>query len=173
MKVHGFIEWSKSLARPIAGIAVLASLALAAQAHDFKVGAIEISHPWARATPKGATVAGGYLKITNTGKEADRLVGGSSPVAGRFEIHHMSMNNGVMQMRPVAGGLEIKPGESIEFKPGSYHIMFMDLKQPLVQKQPIKGTLVFEKAGALELEYAVEPVGSSSGGGRSGAHQGH
>src|SRR5829696_5659850 len=101
MKAHGFIELSKWVFRSLVGIAVLAALALAAQAHEFKVGAIEISHPWARATPKGATVAGGYVKITNTGKEADRLAGGSSPVAGRFEIHHMSMNNGVMQMRPV------------------------------------------------------------------------
>lgn len=168
-----FHEPTKWLARPVALIAVLAFLVQPGVAHDFKLGAIEISHPWARATPKGATVAGAYLKITNTGGAPERLIGGSSPIAGRFEIHQMSMNNGVMQMRPVTGGLEIKPGESVELKPGSYHIMLMDLKQPLVHKQPLKGTLVFEKAGTVELEYAVEPVGSTPGRGSSGAHRVH
>jgi copper(I)-binding protein len=173
MKAHALTESSKLIARSLAMFAVLASLALSARADDFKVGAIEISRPWARATPKGATVAGGYLKITNTGNEVDRLVGGSSPVAGRLEIHQMSMNNGVMQMRPVLGGLELKPGESLELKPGSYHIMLMDLKHPVVQKQPIKASLVFEKAGAVEVEFAVEPVGSTPAHVPSGAHRGH
>jgi hypothetical protein len=148
------------LVRVSALLATLACVATA-RAHDFRIGSIEIEHPWARATPKGATIAGGYVKLTNTGKEADRLVGGSLPIAGRFEIHQMTMNNGVMQMRPVSGGLEIRPGESVELKPGSYHLMFLDLKQPLVQKQPVKGTLVFEKAGTVEIEYTVEPVGGT------------
>jgi copper(I)-binding protein len=149
------------LVRVSALLAALACAAGMARAHDFRIGSMEIEHPWARATPKGATIAGGYVKLTNTGKEADRLVGGSLPIAGRFEIHQMTMNNGVMQMRPVSGGLEIKPGESVELKPGSYHLMFLDLKQPLVQKQPVKGTLVFEKAGTVEIEYTVEPVGGT------------
>jgi hypothetical protein len=144
-------------------LATLACVSGAARAHDFRIGSIEIEHPWTRATPKGATIAGGYVKLTNTGREADRLIGGSLPVAGRFEIHQMTMNNGVMQMRPVSGGLEIKPGESVELKPGSYHLMFLDLKQPLVQKQSVKGTLVFEKAGAAEIEYTVEPIGGTPG----------
>jgi periplasmic copper chaperone A len=147
--------------------------AASAAAHDFKIGAIEIEHPWVRATPKGASLAGGYVKLTNTGKEPDRLTGGSIPIAGRFEIHQMSMNNGVMQMRPVTGGLEIKPGESLELKPGSYHLMFLDLKAPLVHKQPLKGTLVFEKAGTVEIEYTVEPVGGTPAHSRSGSHSGH
>jgi copper(I)-binding protein len=84
-----------------------------AHAHDFTVGALKIEHPWARATPKGAQVAGGYLKITNTGKEPDRLVGGSVAFAGRFEIHEMAMDGGVMKMRALPKGIEIKPGETI------------------------------------------------------------
>jgi periplasmic copper chaperone A len=128
-------------------------------AHDYKAGSLEIAHPWTRATPKGAAVAGGYLKIVNKGTTADRLVGGSLPGAGRFEIHEMRTNNGVMQMRPLPSGLEIKPGETVELKPGSYHLMFMELKQPLERGKSVKGKLVFEKAGTVEVEYSVEPIG--------------
>jgi periplasmic copper chaperone A len=137
----------------------------AAQAHEYQVGSLKIGHPWARATPKGAAVAGGYLKITNNGNEADRLIGGSAAFAGRFEIHEMSHEGGVMKMRPLPKGIEIKPGETVEFKPGSFHVMFMDLKQPLVkdQKPRPKGTLVFEKAGTVEVEYAIEAVGGAPG----------
>ena len=140
---------------------IVAFAANAAQAHEYELGPLKIEHPWARATPKGAAVAGGYLKITNTGKDADRLIGGSAAFAGRFEIHEMAMSDGVMQMRHLPKGLEIKPGETVELKPGSFHVMFMDLKQPLVKdhKPRPKGTLVFEKAGTVEVEFAVEAVG--------------
>ena len=137
-----------------------------AQAHDYILGSLKIAHPWARATPKGAKVAGGYLKITNTGTTADRLVGGTATFAGRFEIHEMSEQGGVMRMRPLPQGLEIKPGQTVELKPGSFHVMFMDLKEQLVkdQKPRPKGTLVFEKAGTVEVEYAIEAVGGAPGG---------
>src|SRR5262245_65437416 len=81
-------------------------------AEDYSVGTLQISNPWTRATPKGATVAGGYLKITNKGSAPDRLVGGSAAFAGRFEVHSMVTEQGVAKMRPVEGGLEIKPGET-------------------------------------------------------------
>jgi periplasmic copper chaperone A len=139
----------------------LALIATAAAAQEFKVGSLEIGQPWARATPKGATIGGGYLKITNKGAEPDRLVGGSSPVAGRFEIHEMTMVDGVMKMRPLANGLEIKPGQTLELKPGGLHVMLVGLKQPLEAGQTVKGTLVFEKAGTVEIEYKVEPIGAS------------
>ena len=149
--------------------AALALSAGAATAQDFKAGAIEISRPWARATPKGASVGSGYLKLTNTGSAPDRLIGGSSDVAGRVEIHEMATVDGVMRMRPFANGLEIKPGQSVELKPGSSHVMFMDLKQPLQQGQKVKGRLVFEKAGTVEVEYVVGAIG----GGAPSAHSGH
>ena len=137
----------------------------AASAHEYEVGQLKIGHPWVRATPKGAAVAGGYLKITNNGRESDRLIGGSAAFAGRFEVHEMSHEGSVMKMRHLPKGLEIKPGETVELKPGSFHVMFMDLKQPLVkdQKPRPKGTLVFEKAGTIEVEFAVEAIGSSPG----------
>jgi periplasmic copper chaperone A len=68
---------------------------------NYKVGALEIDNPWSPAVPKGAKVAAGYMKIKNTGTEPDRLAGGSTPVAGRFEIHEMSIDKGVMKMRPL------------------------------------------------------------------------
>src|ERR1700674_5495576 len=98
--------------------------AVPAQAEDVTVGSLKISAPWARATPKGASIGGGYMKITNTGNAPDRLVGGSTNISDRFEIHEMSMDNGVMKMRGVGKGIEIKPGQTVEFKPGGYHLMF-------------------------------------------------
>ena len=140
--------------------AIFALAMSAADAHDYKVGSLEIGHPWTRATPKGATVAGGYLKITNKGQTADRLTAATAAFAPRVEIHEMAMKDGMMRMRPLSAGLEIKPGETVEFKPGSYHIMFMNLKEPLEKGQRIKGTLTFEKAGPVEVEYVVESVGA-------------
>ncbi len=125
-----------------------------------RVGALVIEAPWTRATPGGARVAGGYMRITNTGREPDRLTGGSFPLAGRFEVHEMATANGVMTMRELARGLEIGPGQTVELKPGGFHVMFMDLREPVREGRPIKGTLVFEKAGTVEIEYRVAPIGA-------------
>jgi copper(I)-binding protein len=133
----------------------------AAGAHDYKVGALEVNNPWSRAVPKGATVAAGYMTIKNTGTEPDRLTGGSTPVAGKFEIHEMSMDKGVMRMRPVAGGVEIKPGSTVELKPESFHIMLMNLKQPIEKGKPFTASLTFEKAGTVDVEFAVEAPGAT------------
>lgn len=143
-------------------IAALVFGAGAASAHEYKIGSLEIIHPWSRATPKGASVGAGYMKITNSGTTADRLIGGTSAVASRFEVHEMKMDGGVMKMRPVAGGLEIKPGETVELGPDApFHIMLVGLKQPLEQGQRIKGTLTFEKAGSVDVEYVVESIGGT------------
>jgi periplasmic copper chaperone A len=136
-------------------------------AETYKVGSIQIEQPWARATPKGATIGAGYMKITNTGTEPDRLVGGSVSFAGRFEVHSMTMEQGVMKMREVKDGLEIKPGETVELKPGGYHVMFVDLKEPLKQGEDVTVTLKFAKAGTVEVKYPVEAIGA---GGPAAAH---
>ena len=102
----------------------------AALAKTYTVGSIEIGNPWARATPKGAPVGGAYMIITNKGAEADRLISVASPAASQIEVHQMSMDNGVMSMRPVPGGLEIKPGQTVVLNPESFHLMLMVLKQP-------------------------------------------
>jgi hypothetical protein len=150
--------------------ATLATFAtLPAQAEDVTVGSLKISAPWARATPKGAGVGGGYMKITNTGTTPDRLIGGATDVAGRFEVHEMSMDNGVMKMRPVTGGLEIKPGQTVELKPGGYHVMLMGLKEQLVQGQHFKATLEFAKAGKVDVDFAIEGIGAQNPGASGGA----
>src|SRR5437868_12200795 len=138
---------------------LLAVLATSAQAYDYQIGPIAIDHPWTRATPKNAPVAGGYMKITNTGTTPDRLVGGSTEVAKRFEIHEMKMDGGVMKMRELKDGLEIPPGATVELKPGSYHIMMMNLSRPLAKGEKVKGSLTFEKAGKVDVEFTVEALG--------------
>ena len=142
--------------------ACLLSLAAgAAAAQEFKAGSIEVDNPWSRATPKGAKVAAGYLTIKNTGTDPDRLVSGTSPAAGKVEIHEMSMDKGVMKMRPVPGGLEIKPGETVELKPGSYHLMITGLKQQIEQGKPFMASLTFEKAGPVEVQFNVVAPGAT------------
>jgi periplasmic copper chaperone A len=121
----------------------------------YMVGSLHIAEPWMRATPKGAKVAGGYLSIMNMGTEPDRLLSVSSVIAGQVEIHQMTMANGVMTMRPVDAPLEIKPSETLELKPGGYHVMFMQLKQGVREGEKVKATLVFEKAGRIDIEFVV------------------
>jgi periplasmic copper chaperone A len=135
-----------------------------ASQQSYRLGQLIIEAPWARATPGGAQVGSGYLKITNTGKESDVLIGGSLAVATSVEVHEMSAVGGVMKMRMLEKGLEIKPGTSVELKPGSYHLMFTGLREGLTQGQSVKGTLTFQKAGSIEVEYLVAPVGAQSSG---------
>lgn len=128
---------------------------------SYKVGDLTVTSPWTRATPGGAKIAGGYLKVTNGGKTADRLVSVTSAGADRVEIHEMSMTDGVMKMRPLADGLTIKAGETVEFKPGGFHLMFMDIKQPLKQGDTLKATLKFEKAGTIDVSLNVNAMGAT------------
>jgi periplasmic copper chaperone A len=147
--------------------AIIAALAVfmagPAQAQDITAGSLRISAPWIRATPKGASVGGGYMTIANSGNVGDRLVGGTSDVSKRLEIHEMSMEGSVMKMRPVRG-LDIKPGQTVELKPGGYHVMFVGLKQPLEQGQHVKATLRFEKAGDVAVNFTVKGIGAQDGG---------
>ncbi len=149
-------------ARTLLACCLAALSALPAAATDFTKGDIKITQPWARATPGGAKVAAGYLTLTNTGKTPDRLIGGTALAAGTLEIHDMTMTDGVMRMRRLETGIEIKPGATVALKPGSIHVMFMDLKQPFTLGEKVKGTLMFEKAGSVEIEYEVAPIGAQS-----------
>jgi len=133
-------------------------------AQDVMVGTLKISTLWSRATPKGASVGGGYFKITNTGTTADRLIGGTSDAAPRFEIHEMAVVDGIMKMRELPKGIEIKPGETVEFKPGGYHVMFVGLNKQLTQGQQVKATLQFEKAGKVDVAFKIEGIGAQTGG---------
>jgi copper(I)-binding protein len=147
------------------GIAVFA-LALSfsglhgAVAHEFKLGDIEIDHPWSRATPPGAQVAGGYLTIVNNGGVPDRLVSVTSDISAKAEVHEMGVKDGVMTMRPVEGGVAIPAGGKVELKPGGYHLMLMGLKRPVKEGESFPATLTFEKAGSVAIEFQVEAIGA-------------
>ena len=143
---------------------LLVAFAWPAGAADIHAGSLDISGPYSRATPQGASIAAGYLTIKNTGAAADRLISGSSDAAAKFEVHEMSMDNGVMKMRPIKGGLEIKPGETVELKPQGLHIMFVGLKKPLKQGDHVKATLEFEKAGKVDVDFDVTGMGGPAPG---------
>jgi copper(I)-binding protein len=148
------------IANALAACAIVLGLASQGLAQDFKVGPITIEQPWARATPPGAKVGGGYMTITNTGTEPETLIGASSSIAGEVQVHEMSMNNGVMVMRPLPDGLEIKPGETVTLAPGGYHLMLMQLKGPLKKGEQVAATLDFAKAGAVEVTLSVAGIGA-------------
>lgn len=140
--------------------AIIACIAsTVATAADYKVGSIEIITPWSRATPKGASTAIGYMTIKNGGAASDRLVGGSIAVADNFELHSMVMDNGVAKMRGLKD-LEIKPGQTVRFTPGGSHVMFVGLKRALAKGEHVKGTLVFQHVGTVQIEYDVAGLGA-------------
>jgi len=161
----------------IRAIACLAALsffvAASARAEDVKAGDLVITQAWSRATPGGAKVGGGYLTIENKGPAPDRLIGGSADVAGKIEVHEMAVNNGVMTMRPVEGGLTIEPGKTVKLAPGGYHLMLLDLKGPLKQGDHLPVTLEFEKAGKVKLSLDIAGVGAPgpAAAGDAGGHK--
>jgi copper(I)-binding protein len=98
------------------------------------------------------------LTLSNLGAAPDRLLGGATPVASQVEVHEMSMDGGVMRMRPVSGGLVIPAGGTVALKPGGYHIMLIGLKTPLTAGTMVPLTLRFEKAGLVKLQVPVRPA---------------
>lgn len=144
------------LAEPAPGVSIVAARA---GGPSIRVGDLTVEAPWLRATPGGAQVAGGYVRIVNRGTAPDRLVGATMALAQRGEVHEMTNEKGVMKMRPVEG-LTIAPGASVDLKPGGYHLMFLGLKEGLKQGQSVKGSLVFEKAGTAEVTFEVGALGA-------------
>jgi hypothetical protein len=124
--------------------------------------AIEVSRAWSRATPSGAPVGVGYLVLANRGAEADRLIGGSTEIADRIEVHEMRMDNGVMKMRELPGGLEVKSGETVELKPGGNHLMLVGLKRGVKEGERFKAQLEFARSGKAEVEFVVQGMGATS-----------
>lgn len=162
---------ARDLKEPAPGLRIVLAQAggPAAAAPTIKAGDLSIEKPWLRATPGGAQVAGGYVKVTNGGTTPDRLIGTSMVGSARGELHEMTNEGGVMKMRAI-DGLAIAPGGSIELKPGGYHLMFLGLKSGLKQGQSVRGTLVFEKAGTVDVTFEVGAMGARSSGGGGGHH---
>ena len=148
------------LARRLFLTAAVSLIALPVAAQDYKLGSLEITTPWTRATAPTARTGGGFMTITNKGTTADRLVSARSTVSDKVEIHEMQMDGSVMRMRELAKGLDIPPGATVMLKPGSYHIMFMELKAPLAKDAKVPVTLVFEKAGSIDVQLNVQAMGA-------------
>ena len=162
------------LMTPTIAFAALLTTLLSAPLHadDVKAGDLLITQAWSRQTPSGAKVAGAYLTVENKGTTADKLIGVSSDVAGRAEIHEMAMDAGVMKMRPLDNGIVVEPGKTIKLAPGGNHMMLMDLKSQFKQGDKVPVTLQFEKAGKVNVSLDVQGVGAQApgGGDHSGGH---
>jgi hypothetical protein len=156
----------------IAAIAVLlaAGLAGTASAHDVTIGALKLTDLWTRATPPAAPTAVGFLTIANTGTEPDRLIGVGSPEAATGELHEMSMENDVMKMRALPGGIEIPAGSTVKLAPGGLHLMFITLKAPLVEGGKLPVTLTFEKAGKVDTFLHILAIGAKGPDGTGSGH---
>ena len=144
--------------RRLLAAAAFAVVGTFAHAHSFKIGEIDIGHPYARPTVAGQP-GGGYLSLDNHGAD-DRLVAVSAAIATSTQIHSMSMQGDVMKMRQV-DVLDVPAGRKVELKPGGYHFMFMGLKAPLKAGDRFPMKLKFEKAGEVEVTVNVEAPGDA------------
>jgi len=148
----------------LATLAAALLLAMPAFAHELVVGDLMIIHPHIPQPAASAMAAGGFMAITNQGTEPDRLIGVTSDIAARSELHESRVDaNGMGSMTPVEA-LEIPPGGTVNLEHGGYHIMFMGLKAPLTEGQMVKGALIFEKAGRVEIEFMVDTPGEGGHG---------
>ncbi|WP_439542790.1 DUF1775 domain-containing protein [Hyphomicrobium sp.] len=153
------------------GDAKAAKGAAAEGAGQAGAGALAIEGAWTRATAEGAKVAAGYLTLRNTGASADTLLSVSTPAAERAEIHDMTMtDDGVMRMRHLADGLEIPAGGTVELKPAGMHLMFLGLKERLVEGGTLPVTLTFKSGAVTTVALPVRALGASSGGGNESGH---
>jgi periplasmic copper chaperone A len=156
----------RSLLRAAAAAALLS--APPAVAHDYRAGDIAIGHPWTRAIGAATPTAAGYMSLRNGGAAPDRLIGASSPRARSVEIHEMTMTDGVMRMRPLAGGIAIPPGGTAWLRPGGTHLMLIGPAGPFAQGENVPVTLRFEQAGEVTVDLEVAPAGA-----RDAATHGH
>ena len=146
-----------------AGLLLALSLeATPSMAHQYVAGDIEVVHPYAPPTPPGVAMAAGYMEIVNHGKEDDRLIGGKVDFAHDVQIHQTVVENDVSRMRQLKDGLVIPAGSSVKIEPMGIHLMFANLMEPLVDGDRQSATLYFEKAGELEVEFAIEHAGSDA-----------
>lgn len=136
-------------------LGALLGMSLLANAHEYQAGELHIDHPWSREMPPVAPTAAAYFVVHNQGGEADRLLGASTPLAGKAELHEHLHEGGVMKMQQVQD-VTIPAGGEVKFEPMGYHVMLFELKQQARDGERFPLTLTFEKAGAVEVEVAVQ-----------------
>lgn len=134
----------------------IATLALAALP---AWGQMTVEQPWSRATPPGSKIGVGFMQLKNAGAAPERVVGVSSPVAGRVEMHVTMREGDVMKMRQVES-FEIPAGGTFELKPGGAHLMLMDLSRPLKQGERVPLTLKLESGAEVKAELGVAGMGA-------------
>lgn len=154
----------------LAALVVGVSTVACAREDHARVGDLEVSVPWSRATPPQAPVAGGFLTIRNRGGTDDRLLAVESAAAARVEIHEVRHEGEVAKMREVTAGLPLPAGATVVLKPGGYHLMFIDPVEPFTAGRQVPAVLVFERAGRLEVAFEVRPVGAPSPGAGTAHH---
>lgn len=120
-------------------------------------GSIKIEGAWVRESPIGGTSGGGYLRIENTGKEADRLLGAESSVAKSIVLQEMSYVGDKLLTRVLPNGIEIPPGKMVQLQWNASHLLFVDLKAPFAPYTNIEASLNFEKAGRVPVLFRVRP----------------
>ncbi len=128
---------------------------------EMKHGGLIVEQPWARASAGPAKAGAAYMTLANMGDKADRLIDVKSDLAARTEIHTHLMEGGVMKMIRV-DGIDVEPGTPTTLQPGGLHIMFMGLKKPFAKGEKLPLTLVFEKAGAIQVQFVVQGVGAKA-----------
>ena len=119
---------------------------------------VQIDNAWSRATAPGAKIAAGYMVIRNDSAQPDRLIGASSPLAARVEMHVHIKDGDIVRMREVKG-YDVPAKASFELKPGGAHLMFVDIKRPFKEGEKVPAKLRFEKAGELSVEFNVGRLG--------------
>jgi copper(I)-binding protein len=134
-------------------------------AHEYRTDSLRIIHPFARATPPGARTGAVFFTVDNAGKETDRLLRASTPIAAGVVLHQMALEGGIMKMRAVPS-VEVRSGGRLELKPSGYHLMLLDLKQPLKVGEKFPLTLTFEDAGTILISVWVEDMGAMDGAAR-------
>ncbi|WP_035059412.1 copper chaperone PCu(A)C [Andreprevotia chitinilytica] len=149
------------LIRKLLLVAALGCTALMASAHEYTAGDLFVHHPWARATAPGAKNGGVFLLVKNKGNQPDQLIGAQTDVAEQAGLHEMKMDNGVMKMGPVPA-VEVPAKGEVELKPGSYHVMLVNLKAPLKAGDKFPLTLTFKRAGQVKVEVKVEAMGAKA-----------
>lgn len=165
-----FLRTSTRFITTLAAATLLSGTAAWAQPTS-STAPVTVDGAWARASVQGQKGSGAFMRLT--AKEATRLVRAESPAAGVTEVHEMKMEGDIMRMRAVPV-LELPAGQSVELKPGGYHLMLMDLKAPLMKNSAVPLTLVFENAQGVQsrLELSL-PVGTAAPGAAGAAAAGH
>jgi copper(I)-binding protein len=143
-------------------LAALSLMTMPLMAHEYSLGDVQVLHPYAPPTPPGVGMAAGYLEIINHGDVDDRLIGGKVVFAADVQIHQTVLEDDVSRMRQLEAGLVIPAGATVKIEPMGIHLMFAGLTQPLREGDSQSATLIFEKAGEMNVEFIIEHPASGA-----------